>query len=125
MQRTRRYCNRDLPRPVAIGGRRPREYGWIAHAMDTKVNNLPLEQRKARASAWFSEVRDRLVAALETLEARLPDAAPMADRAPGRFERRPWKRTDHTGSDGGGGIMAMMRGRVFEKVGVHVSTVHG
>src|ERR1041385_6390721 len=93
--------------------------------MDTKAPPANLDQPKARASAWFSEVRDRLVAALEAWEAALPPAAAVADRSAGRFEKRPWKRTDHTGGDGGGGVMAMMRGRVFEKVGVHVSTVHG
>jgi coproporphyrinogen III oxidase len=84
-----------------------------------------LDARKAKASAWFAEVRDRIVAALEGLEDALPAATALADRAPGRFQRKPWKRTDHTGTDGGGGVMAMMKGRVFEKVGAHVSTVHG
>jgi coproporphyrinogen III oxidase len=84
-----------------------------------------LDERKARASAWFGEVRDRLVAALETLEDQLPKATAMADRPAGRFQKKPWRRTDHTGSEGGGGVMGIMHGRVFEKVGVHVSTVHG
>ena len=84
-----------------------------------------LEDRKARARAWFEHLRDDICVAFEALEDGLPDDAPLADRAAGRFKRTPWQRTDHSGADGGGGVMAMMRGRVFEKVGVHCSTVHG
>jgi coproporphyrinogen III oxidase len=84
-----------------------------------------LEARKKQARAWFETLRDQIVAAFEQLENALPADGPLADRAPGHFERKPWTRTDHTGGPGGGGVMAMMAGRVFEKVGVHVSTVFG
>jgi coproporphyrinogen III oxidase len=84
-----------------------------------------LDSHKARAGAWFEMLRDDICAAFETLEDTLPSGAALADRAPGRFVQTPWSRKDHTGSPGGGGVMSMMRGRVFEKVGVHCSTVFG
>ena len=86
------------------------------------------EARKARARAWFETLRDDICPAFEALEAALPAHAPLAARAAGRFVRTPWTRADHGGSikvDPGGGVMASMQGRVFEKVGVHVSTVFG
>ena len=84
-----------------------------------------VETRKARAKAWFEALRDDICAAFEALEDALPASAPPAERPAGRFVRTPWQRTDHTGKPGGGGVMAMMHGRVFEKVGVHCSTVFG
>jgi coproporphyrinogen III oxidase len=84
-----------------------------------------IEARKKQASAWFEALRDQIVAAFEAVEDALPATAPLADRPAGRFTRTPWSRTDHSGAPGGGGVMAMMKGRVFEKVGVHVSSVFG
>ena len=81
---------------------------------------------KSEAQAWFATLRDRIVTALETLEDQA--AGPFHPDAPeeaGTFEKTPWQRTDHSGAPGGGGVMAMLKGRVFEKAGVHISTVHG
>src|SRR6266700_4852133 len=83
-----------------------------------------LESRKARARAWFESLRDEVCAAFEALEAEAP--ADLHGTAPGRFERTPWQRTGASGEPGGGGgEMSMLRGRVFEKAGVQISTVFG
>ena len=84
-----------------------------------------LARRQDQARTWFETLRDDICVAFEAIEDDLPAEAPMADRPPGRFVRTPWNRTDHSGAAGGGGVMSLMRGRVFEKVGVHVSTVYG
>src|SRR5262245_18495484 len=84
-----------------------------------------LETHKARARIWFESLRDDICTALEAVEDALPASAPRGADPPGRFVRTPWSRTDHTGAPGGRGVMSMMSGRVFEKVGVHVSTVFG
>jgi coproporphyrinogen III oxidase len=80
---------------------------------------------KTGATTWFSALRDRICAAFERLEEEATGPFPSEAGGPGRFERTPWERTDHSGAPGGGGTMAMLRGRVFEKCGVHVSAVHG
>jgi coproporphyrinogen III oxidase len=84
-----------------------------------------IENRKAAAKNWFESLRDRITTAFEAIENELPRDAKLSDRPPGRFRRTPWNRIDHSGAPGGGGVMAMMTGRVFEKAGVHVSAVFG
>ena len=84
-----------------------------------------LETHKARARIWFEALRDDICTALEALEDALPADAPRGSDPPGRVLGTPWPRAPRAGAPGGSGVMSMMNGRVFEKVGVHVSTVFG
>jgi coproporphyrinogen III oxidase len=84
-----------------------------------------LENERNTAAAWFKTLRDDIVAAFEALEDR-QTTGPTVHLPAGRFEVTPTKRDADDGSDAGGGLMSVMRGgRVFEKVGVNISTVHG
>ena len=84
-----------------------------------------LETRKREAQLWFERLRDELCAAFERLEDEAPALPDRPQDAPGRFQRTPWARKDHSGADGGGGTMSMIKGRLFEKAGIHTSTVFG
>ena len=87
------------------------------------MKELTMEARKEAARTWFKDLRERIWAEFETLEDAF--SGPGADAPAGRFERKRWQRPDQDADSGGGGEMAVMRGRLFEKVGVNVSTVHG
>ncbi|HTR85330.1 MAG TPA: oxygen-dependent coproporphyrinogen oxidase [Reyranella sp.] len=79
---------------------------------------------KTETRAWFESLRDRICAEFERLEAELTGT--HSDLPAGKFERKAWSRDrGDKGEDRGGGVMSIMRGRVFEKVGVNVSTVFG
>src|SRR6266849_4320254 len=77
-----------------------------------------IAERQACTTAWFAALRDRICAAFEAVEDDYAAARPGG--AAGRFVRKDWQR-----EGGGGGITALMKGAVFEKVGVNVSTVFG
>ncbi|MCS6759331.1 MAG: coproporphyrinogen III oxidase, partial [Candidatus Devosia euplotis] len=77
-----------------------------------------IEAKKITAQLWFRALRDRICAEFDAIEAEV--SGPNADLPAGKFERTLWDR-----AAGGGGEMSMLYGRVFEKAGVHISTVHG
>src|SRR6185369_16806029 len=78
---------------------------------------LALDDQQQAARDWFESLRDRICAAFEEIE-----RAAGSDAA---FTYTPWERSDHSGEPGGGGVRGQMTGKVFEKVGVNVSTVGG
>ena len=82
-------------------------------------DEMTLEEKQQEAAAWFRKLRDDICASYEELEDEL-EGGPHANEKAGRFERKAWDRPE-----GGGGEISLMRGRVFEKVGVNISTVHG
>jgi coproporphyrinogen III oxidase len=89
------------------------------------VTEVELETRKREATDWFSALQGRILGALEALERREDQALAQSGAAPGAFALTPWERTDSDGAPGGGGRMALLKGRLFEKAGVHCSVVHG
>ena len=92
---------------------------------DAPATSPATDSQRATAEAWFQSLRDQICGAFERLEDDLPAGAQNSASPAGRFARTPWERADHSGAPGGGGVMSMLKGRVFEKVGVHTSTVHG
>jgi len=86
----------------------------------TDVGGALGDDERKRAANWFQELRDNLCAALEAVEDDVIGPNESSAQAPGRFQRTPWQRPG-----GGGGVMAVLHGRVFEKAGVNVSTVWG
>ena len=89
------------------------------------MNDTILDVRKRAAVEWFDSLQKRIVEAFETLERRDDSILAETGAAPGRFKLTPWERTNHDGAPGGGGRMALLKGRLFEKAGVHCSSVHG
>jgi coproporphyrinogen III oxidase len=81
------------------------------------------DARLIRAQDWFETIQGRIIEAMEGLEREFASAGEGI--APGRFAVEPWERADASGAPGGGGRMAMLRGRLFEKMGVHSSVVYG
>ncbi|MEM9739760.1 MAG: oxygen-dependent coproporphyrinogen oxidase [Pseudomonadota bacterium] len=86
------------------------------------TNTLDLDARKTKARAWFESLQDSIISRFEALEQDASRPLYRGDAA--QFEKTPWTRGDGT-EDLGGGTMAILKGRFFEKVGVHVSTVYG
>ena len=90
-------------------------------------NEYGNDTQKSRAQAWFELLRDELCAALEAVELDVKGPNASSEGEAGSFKRKSWERpaSDDSSVAGGGGVMSILRGRVFEKAGVNVSTVWG
>jgi coproporphyrinogen III oxidase len=84
-----------------------------------------LDARKDQAAQWFRRLRDDICASLEAVEDEAQSLSLYEHGPAGRFVQAPWTRIGHDGKQGGGGETSLMSGRVFEKAGCHISTVHG
>ena len=78
---------------------------------------MELDSEQSTARTWFESLRDQICTTFEAIEAEAGSDA--------RFDYIPWDRTDPSGAPGGGGVRGVMKGKIFEKVGVNVSTVGG
>jgi coproporphyrinogen III oxidase len=112
---------------AALAWSRPVRYDSAARRKSFSPMTAPddLAIRKSTCQAWFEALQLRILAAFELLENDCPGPFAQHDMRPGTFVTTPWQRKDATGEDGGGGRMALLHGRLFEKAGVHVSTVFG
>ena len=90
-----------------------------------------IETQKETARVWFEKLRDDICDAFEAIEKDVEGAEEIMALEPGKFDRKSWERPEgpegpaKSGAQAGGGVMSVMKGRVFEKVGVNVSTVFG
>ncbi len=91
----------------------------------TNNSDFGTPEHKQRAEQWFARLRDDLCVALEAIEEDVEGPNGSSKREAGRFLRQSWERPGEDGGHGGGGVMSVLRGRVFEKAGVNVSTVEG
>jgi len=114
-----------MPQGPSVNLSAPSQHQMVAPAHDQTgalphgpTNLPPHESLKAEARAWFENLRNQLCAAFEAIDA-------AGGPSPGRFTQKPWSRPTDTGDEGGGGVISLLRGQVFEKVGVNVSTVWG
>lgn len=86
--------------------------------MTTPLTEDQIKHQKHQAAQWFESLRDAICKAFEDLETHYN--GPLKDQTAGKFDFKKWARPG-----GGGGTMGVMKGRVFEKVGVNISVVEG
>ena len=89
------------------------------HTLSQPIDQALYQERQTQAEDWFRSLRNNICSAFEAIEQDYVSKNPDAGLA-GKFEQTPWQR-----DGGGGGVMSVMRGQVFEKVGVNISTVNG